>query len=251
VLKKRLITSLILRHGMVVQSVAFKHTNVIGDAITAVQFFNQWSTDEIVLLDVSRDLSHRERFYPIVENLSRKCFVPLTVGGWVTTIEEIRRLLSIGADKVVINTAALARPALITEAAATFGSQCVVISIDVRRTPLGEPEVHADRGRLATGWQPTAWAEEAVRRGAGELYVTSIDHDGMRGGYDLALTRAVADAVDVPVIAFGGVGRWEHLVDGIRAGGAEAVAAANIFHYTELSARKAKEFMRTSGIDVR
>jgi len=249
-LKKRLIAVLILRDGLIVQSVNFKHTNVIGNAITAVDFFNKWAVDEIVLLDVSRDTGKRERFYPIVEDLSRKCFVPLTVGGWVGDVEEMRRLLRCGADKVVINTEALRRAELIGECAAVFGSQCVVVSIDARRHGDGAYEVFVDRGREATGLSPFDWARTVEARGAGELYVTSIDHDGVRRGYDLELVRGVVEAVEIPVIAFGGVFSWQHLVDGVTAG-AEAVSAANIFHYTEHSTKKAKEYMRQAGIDVR
>jgi cyclase len=301
VLKKRLIAVLILRDGQIVQSVNFKHTNVIGNAITAVDFFNKWAVDEIVLLDVSRTTGKRDRFYPIVEDLSRKCFVPLTVGGWVRDVDEMRRLLRAGADKIVINTEAVRRPELISEGAALLGNQCMVVSIDARRivsggaaageptisvsggaaageptisvsggaaageptisvsggAAAGEPtiqsqhEVFVDRGREATGLSPFDWARTAEARGAGELFVTSIDHDGVRRGYDLELLRGVADAVDIPVIAFGGVFTWQHLVDGVVEGHAEAVSAANIFHYTEHSTKKAKEFMRAAGIDVR
>jgi cyclase len=275
VLKKRLIAVLILRDGQIVQSVNFKHTNVIGNAITAVDFFNKWAVDEIVLLDVSPTTGKRDRFYPIVEDLSRKCFVPLTVGGWVRDVDEMRRLLRAGADKIVINTEAVRRPELISEGAALLGNQCMVVSIDARRivsggaaageptisisggAAAGEPtiqsqhEVFVDRGREATGLSPFDWARTAEARGAGELFVTSIDHDGVRRGYDLELLRGVADAVDIPVIAFGGVFTWQHLVDGVVEGHAEAVSAANIFHYTEHSTKKAKEFMRAAGIDVR
>jgi cyclase len=251
-LKKRLIPVLILRDGRVVQSVQFKHTNVIHwNPVTAVDFFNAWAVDEIIILDVSRNLAQRQKFYDAVLALSRKCFVPLSVGGWVTSVEEVRRLLRIGADKVVINTAAVRRPDLVTEVAEIFGSQCVVVSLDVRGHADGRREVYVDRGREATGLEPVAWAVRAVAHGAGELFVTSIDHDGNRGGYDLELMRSVAEAVDVPVIAFGGVFTWDHLVRGIVEGKAEAVSAANIFHYTELSTRRAKDHMRHAGIDVR
>ena len=250
--KKRLIPALIIRDGSVVQSIQFRHTNVIHwKPLTAVDFFNRWAVDEIVVLDVSRDLARRERFYEVVDGLSKKCFVPLTVGGWVTAVDEVRRLLRLGADKVVINTEAVRRPAFITECAAVFGSQCMVVSIDVR-TPAGEArQVYIDRGRAAAGLDPVAWARTAQERGAGEIFLTSIDHEGMRGGYDLELVRAVAEAVTIPVVAFGGVFTWQHLVDGILAGKADAVSAANILHYTEHSTKKAKDYMRRAGIDVR
>jgi cyclase len=252
VLKKRLIPSLVLRDATVVRSVNFKHTNVIHwKPLTAVDFFNKWAVDEIVLLDVSRDRGERARFYDVVEEISRKCFVPLTVGGWVDSIDEVRRLLRLGADKVSINTAAVRRPELVTECARVFGAQCVVAAIDVRRGPDGTPEVWIDRGAERTPWTGPAWAREVEARGAGEILLTSVDRDGSGLGYDLDLVRAVVDAVSIPVIAFGGASTWQHLVDGISLGGADAVAAANVFHFTEQSTRKAKEFMRRSGIDVR
>lgn len=251
-LKKRLVPVLILRDGQVVQSVQFKHTNVIHwNPVTAVDFFNAWAVDEIIILDVSRTLARRQKFYDAVSGLSRKCFVPLSVGGWVTSVDDMRMLLRIGADKVVINTAAVRRPALLEEGAAVFGSQCLVVSIDARKNAEGRHEVYIDRGREATALDPVAWARAAVAHGAGELLVNSIDHDGNRGGYDVELMRAIAEGVDVPVIAFGGVFTWDHLVHGIVDGKAEAVAAANIFHYTELSTRRAKDHMRQAGIDVR
>lgn len=251
-LKKRLIPVLILRDGRVVQSVQFRHTNVIHwNPVTAVDFFNAWAVDEIVILDVSRNVAQRQKFYDAVSGLSRKCFVPLSVGGWVASVEDMRMLLRIGADKVVVNTAAVRRPELLEEGAAVFGSQCIVVSIDARMNAEGRREVYIDRGREPTGLDPVVWARTAAAHGAGELLVNSIDHDGNRGGYDLDLVRSVAEAVDVPVIAFGGVFTWDHLVSGLVEAKADAVAAANIFHYTELSTRRAKDHLRKAGIDVR
>ena len=251
-LKKRLIPVLILRDVRVVQSHQFRHTNVIHwKPVTAVDFFNRWAIDELVILDVSRDLTHREQFYEIIVGLSKKCFVPLTVGGWIQTTEEVRKILRCGADKVVINTEAFRRPEFITECATSFGSQCVVVSIDSRRNDAGQDEVFIDRGSEATGTSPTALARKAQEMGAGEIYLTSIDHDGDRRGYNLELLREVVNAVSIPVISFGGVFTWQHLVDGAIIGGADAVAAANIFHYTEHSTKKAKEFMQQAGVDVR
>jgi cyclase len=249
--KKRLIPVLILREGMIVQTLRFKFTNIIGDAITAVEFFNRWAADEIVILDVSRDTRKRDRFYPVIQNLSRKCFVPLTVGGWVTSTDEIRALLRCGADKVAINTEAVRRPGFITESASMFGSQCTVLAIDARRRTPGDWEVVIDRGREPTGRAVLDWAREAQRLGAGEIFLTSIDQDGSRQGYDLELMRAVTSSVEIPVIAFGGVLTWQHLVDGITIGGCDAAAAANVFHYIEHSTKKAKDFMREAGVDVR
>lgn len=250
-LKKRLVPVLLLRDGAIVRSVRFTHTNVIHwKPVTAVDFFNRWAVDEIVLLDVSRTCDNRTRFYDVVDQMSRKCFVPLTVGGWISDIDEGRRLLRMGADKLTLNTAAVRRPAFITECARAFGSQCVVVSIDAAGS-RGEWRVHVNRGAEPTELSPVDWARSAGALGAGEILLTSIDREGSATGYDLDLVRAVVDAVDIPVVAFGGASAWQHLVDGILVGGAEAAAAANVFHFTEHSTRKAKEFMRSAGIDVR
>jgi len=252
VLKKRLIPVLILRQGQVVQSVRFKHTNVIhSNPATAVDFFNAWAVDEIILLDVSRNLKKRQKFYDTIDGLSKKCFVPLTVGGWIDRIEEVSRLLRFGADKIVINTEAYKNPKIISDCAKIFGSQCVVISIDAKKNEGGEYEVCLNRGQEPVGVDPADWAKEAQERGAGEIFLNCINNDGNRKGYAIDLLRCIVDAVDIPVIAMGGVMNWQHLVDGIILGGADAVAAANIFHYTEHSTKKAKEYMRSKGIDVR
>lgn len=250
-LKKRLIPSLLVRDGRIVQSVQFRHTNVIGNVITAVDFFNGWAVDEILILDVSRDHTGREEFLEIVDELSERCFVPLCVGGWIQTIADIETLLEHGADKVAINTHAFREPSFIAEAAKVFGSQCIVVSIDVRRNALGEPVVWIDRGREDTELSPVEWARRAEEHGAGEILLTSIDNDGMRKGYDLDLMKSVSSAVGIPVIAFGGVGHWSHMVDAVRVAGVEAVSAGNIFHFTEHSTKKAKEYLRGAGIDVR
>lgn len=249
--KKRLISVLILRGGWVVQSVQFRHTNVIHwKPVTAVDFFDRWAVDEIIVLDVSKDRKHREGFYDVLVELSKKCFVPLTVGGWVDSADEVRKLLRLGADKVTINTEAVRRPDLISECATTFGTQCIVISIDVKAHG-DKYEVYIDRGSEPTGLSPFDWAKEAQNMGAGEIFLNCIERDGFRRGYDLALLRGVVNAVDIPVIAMGGVFTWQHLVDGITKGGANAVAAANIFHYTEHSTSRAKDYIREAGIDIR
>lgn len=251
-LKHRLIAVLILRDGQVVQSVKFKHTNVIHwKPVTAVDFFDRWAIDEITVLDVSRDKRCRELFCDAVLGLSKKCFVPLIVGGWLDSAEEARKMLRLGADKVVINSEALRRPELISDLSRSLGNQCVVVSIDAKAHEDQTYEVYIDRGREPTGKIPWVWAREAQDRGAGEIFLNCIDRDGFRQGYDHTLLRRVVDAVDVPVIAMGGVLTWDHLVEGITIGGADAVAAANIFHYTEHSTKKAKNHMRHAGIDVR
>jgi imidazole glycerol-phosphate synthase subunit HisF len=251
VVKKRLIPSLLVADGRIVQSIQFRHTNVIGNVITAVDFFNGWTVDEILILDVSRGNTGRAEFIDIIDELSERCFVPLAVGGWVASTREIETLLEHGADKVVVNTQAFRRPQFVTEAARVFGSQCIVVSIDVKRDAGGVPRVFIDRGREDTGVDAVAWAKSAEASGAGELLVTSIDHDGMRNGYDLPLLQTVSAAVSIPVIGFGGVGHWQHMVEGVVAGGCEAVAAGNIFHFTEHSTKKAKEYLRDAGVPVR
>ena len=251
-LKKRLIPVLILREGKVVQSIQFQHTNIIHwKPVIAVDFFNRWAVDEIVVLDVSKDLKNRQDFYETIIGLSSKCFVPLTVGGWITNTEEVKKLLRLGADKVVINTEAFRRPEFIKECVHLTGSQCVVVSIDGKKHSDGSCEVYIDRGSEPTGASPVDWAKKAEEFGAGEIFFNCIDHDGFRQGYDLELLREVVSAVSIPVIAMGGVLTRQHLVDGILIGGADAVAAANIFHYIENSTKKAKVYMREHGIDVR
>jgi imidazole glycerol-phosphate synthase subunit HisF len=245
-LKKRLIAVLILRDGAVVQSVRFKHTNSIHyDPVHAIECFNKWAVDEIVILNVSREASSRADFAGVVKRISQKCFVPLAVGGWITDADYARSLLNAGADKLVVNTILADDPALMEALARRFGRQCMVASMDVQSN-----QAVVDRGRRATGVDAVTWATRAVGLGAGEIFFNSIDHDGARRGYDLESLRAVCAAVDVPVIAFGGVFKWEHMVEGIRAG-AQAVAAANIFHYTEHATMKAKRHLADAGVAVR
>jgi len=250
-LKHRLIPNIIINNGNIVQSINFKHTNVIGNAITAVDFFNSWAVDEIIILDVSKTREEREKFHKIISGLSKRCFIPLTIGGWVSDLAEIKKLLNEGADKVSINTEAVKNPELIKTASAVYGSQCIVSSIDVKKNSLGKYKVMIDRGRIETTFDPINWAIEVEKLGAGEILLTSIDHDGSRKGYDLELIKRISDSVSIPVVAFGGVGNWQHLVDGINIGHADAVSAANIFHFTEHSTYNAKEFMINSGLNVR
>ena len=250
-LKKRLIAVLILRDGQVVQSIRFKHTNVIHyDPVHAMEAFNKWSVDEIVLLNVSRGSESREAFAQAVEQVSRHCFVPLSVGGWITDAAYARHLLSKGADKLVLNTAFAEDPELVQTLSRRFGKQCIVASIDVKRDEAGTAKVTVDRGARLLDEEPVAWARRAQELGAGEIFFNSVDHDGARKGYDIASIKAIAGSVDIPVIAFGGVFTWSHLLAGIEAG-ADAVAAANIFHYTEQATRKAKSFLAAAGVPVR
>lgn len=249
-LKKRLIACLLWNNGFIVQSVGFKHPNPIGDAYTSVDFFHTWAADEIVLLDVSRNVGQRERFFDILKELSTRLFIPLTVGGKISDIETMKRLFSLGADKIGINTAAVENPELITKAAIMFGAQAVVVSIDAKLIH-GKYKVYIVNGSQETGLDPADWARKAEELGAGEIFLTSIDQDGSQQGYDLNLVKKVSEAVRIPVIASGGVGEWQHLVDGITIGKADAVSAANIWHFSEQSLAKAKKFMLEKGIDVR
>tara|TARA_Y100000748_G_scaffold237189_1_gene201220 strand:+ start:331 stop:1140 length:810 start_codon:yes stop_codon:yes gene_type:complete len=248
--KKRLIPVLIYREGKLVQSINFKHPMAIGNAITKIDFYNTWSVDEIILLDVGRQKKDRQKFIEVIEGLSRMSFVPLTVGGWITSTDEIENLLHKGADKVSINTACFENPEFITDASSRFGSQCIVVSIDSKTTDIGH-EVHIDRGRTPTGVLTVEWAKKAQKMGAGEILLTSIDNDGSRKGYDLELMKEVSSNVNIPVIAFGGVWTWDHLVDGVNIGGVEAVGVGNVFHFMEHSTKKAKEYMIENKVDMR
>jgi len=249
-LKHRLIPNIILNNGNIVQSKNFKHTNVIGNAITAVDFFNSWAVDEIIILDVSRTNNSRKKFHKIINGLSKRCFVPLTVGGWINSVEEIKQFLKEGADKISINTEGYRNPNFISQCAKNFGSQCIVASIDVIKRNSNY-EVVVDRGNEFTDQSPIKWAKRVEELGAGEILLTSIDNEGTKLGYDLELIKTISQSVKIPVIAFGGAGTWQHFVDSIKIGGADAVSAANIFHYTEHSTYEAKKFMNSSGINVR
>jgi imidazole glycerol-phosphate synthase subunit HisF len=250
-LKKRLIAVLILREGKVVQSVRFKHTNVIHyDAVHAMEAFNKWAVDEIVILNVSRESSSKDQFAEVVERISSQCFVPLAAGGWIDNADYAQTLLRCGADKLVLNTAFADDPELVKSLSLKFGRQCIVASIDSKKTAEAESHVAVDRGSRIIPVSPLEWAKNAITLGAGEIFFNSIDHDGARKGYDLENLEKICAGVNVPVIAFGGVFGWNHLVEGIHAGAA-AVAAANQFHYTEQSTRKAKSFLANAGVMVR
>lgn len=249
-LKHRLIACLLWRDSWLVQSKHFKHTNSVGSAMTAIDFFNTWAIDEIILLDVTRKQDTRTVFHNDLIELSKRCFVPLAVGGWVKDLEEVRRLLTEGADKVVVNTEAVRNPSFLQDAAKRFGNQCMVVSIDALRKEDGSYEVYINRGSEPTGLHAVEWAKKAEELGAGEIFLTSIDNDGSQKGYDLELIESVSHAVDIPVIASGGVGDWSHCAEGIQAG-ASAVSAANIFHYFEHSTKKAKNYLYENGIEVR
>lgn len=250
-LKTRLIAVLILRDGRIVQSVRFKHTNAIHyDPIHAMESFNKWAIDEIVMLNVSRDPQSRNAFAEAVAAVSSSCYVPLAAGGWITDEAFAARLLNSGADKLVLNTALADAPELVARLSRRYGAQCIVASMDVKRAEDGKTAVVVDRATRAVAEDPAAWAARAESLGVGEIFFNSVDHDGARKGYNLDCLRQVCAAVRIPVIAFGGVFTWQHLVEGVRAGAA-AVAAANIFHYTEQSTKKAKRHLAQAGILVR
>jgi cyclase len=250
-LKTRLIAVLILRDGRVVQSVRFKHTNAIHyDPIHAMECFNKWAIDEIVVLNVSRDSASRDGFARTVTAVSASCFVPLAAGGWINDESYAASLLNSGADKLVLNTAVADSPEFVSRLVRRYGSQCIVASMDVKRNEAGATEVVVDRGVRAVSADPVAWAKRVESLGAGEIFFNSVDHDGARKGYNLEQLERICAAVRIPVIAFGGVFTWQHLVEGVRAG-ASAVAAANIFHYTEHSTKKAKRHLAQAGVPVR
>ncbi|MBI4322982.1 MAG: imidazole glycerol phosphate synthase subunit HisF [Candidatus Omnitrophica bacterium] len=261
-LKTRLIPCILLKNGLIVRSEQFQYHQNLGDPIHQVKRFTDWQVDELIYLDITRDGEHDLRrddhkvkslrnILDILSAVSKACFVPLAFGGGIRTLDDIAQRLRRGADKVVINTAALKEPSFLREAARVFGRQCLVVSIDVKRHDDGRYEVVADCGRAPTGREPVAWAQEAQRQGAGEIFLNSIDRDGMAQGYDLALVHSVAEAVDIPVIACGGAGTFDHFVQGVVEGQADAVAAANLFHFTEHSYPRAKKHMKAAALNVR
>lgn len=251
-LKHRLIAVILVRDGRVVQSVRFRHTNVIHyDSIHAIESFNKWAIDEIAVLNVSRDESSKSDFVNVIHKISEECFVPLSVGGWIDNVEYARTILANGADKLIVNTYAFLHPEFITELARKFGDQCVVVSIDSKQDEIGEEFVTIDRGRKVTDMKAAEWAKKAESLGAGEIFINSIDFDGNRKGYNLKLIKAITNIVSIPVIAMGGVFTWNHLADGVTVGKADAVAAANIFHYTEHSTKKAKKYLLDAGLNFR
>jgi cyclase len=250
VLARRVVPCLDVKDGRVVKGVRFLELADAGDPVQAALAYDRQGADELVFLDITASHEGRATMLEVVERTAEGVYLPLTVGGGVGSLEDVRRLLRAGADKVSLNSAAVARPALVREAAERFGSQCIVVAIDARRGPAGF-EVYTHGGRRPTGRDAVAWAREAAALGAGEILVTSMDRDGTRGGYDLALTRAVADAVPVPVVASGGVGTLEHLREGLTAGGADAALAASIFHFGQHTVPEAKAYLHARGVPVR
>lgn len=254
-LAKRIIPCLDVDKGRVVKGVNFVDIRDAGDPVEVARKYNEQGADEITFLDITASHESRDTTYETVERMAAEVFIPLTVGGGVRTVDDIRKLLNAGADKVSINTAAVFNPEFVREAADRFGSQCIVVAIDAKRvSEEGEEprwEIFTHGGRKPTGLDAVEWARKMVEMGAGELLLTSMDRDGTKIGFDLGLTKAISDAVIVPVIASGGVGELQHLADGVTQGGADAVLAASIFHFGQHTIPEAKAFMKAQGIEVR
>jgi cyclase len=254
-LAKRIIPCLDVDAGRVVKGVPFVDIRDAGNPVEVARRYDEQGADEITFLDITASSDQRETMVHVVEQVAGEVFIPLTVGGGIREVTDIRRMLNAGADKVGINTAAVFNPEFVREAAERFGSQCIVVAIDAKQAnAAGEPlrwEIYTHGGRKPTGIDAVEWAQRMVEYGAGEILLTSMDRDGTRDGFDLGLTRSISDAVDVPVIASGGVGNLDHLVAGIIEGGADAVLAASIFHFGEYSIGEAKRYMAEQGIEVR
>ena len=250
-LAKRIIPCLDVTAGRVVKGVSFVELRDAGDPVEIARRYDEQGADELTFLDITASSDDRGIIFRIIEQVASQVFIPLTVGGGVREVGDVRNLLNAGADKVSINTSAVLNPQLVADAAGRYGSQCIVVAIDAKKTGENSWEVFTHGGRKATGLDAVEWAKKMQQLGAGEILLTSMDRDGQKNGFDLALTRAVTDALEIPVIASGGVGNLQHLADGVKLGGADAVLAASIFHFGEYTVRQAKEFMAQQGIEVR
>ncbi len=250
-LAKRIIPCLDVTAGRVVKGVSFVELRDAGDPVEIAKKYDAQGADELTFLDITASSDDRGIIFRIIEQVASQVFIPLTVGGGVREVQDVRNLLNAGADKVSINTSAVVNPQLVADAAGRYGSQCIVVAIDAKQVAPGRWEVFTHGGRKATGLDVVAWAGKMQQLGAGEILLTSMDRDGQKSGFDLALTRAVTDALEIPVIASGGVGNLQHLADGVQQGGADAVLAASIFHFGEYTVPQAKHFMAERGIEVR
>jgi cyclase len=250
-LKVRIIPCLDVKDGRSVKGVQFVDLRDAGDPVEQARAYDAAGADELTFLDITASHENRDTIFDVVARTAEQCFMPLTVGGGVRTVEDIRKLLLAGADKVSINSGAVTRPEFVREAAQKYGDQCIVVSIDARQTAPGKWEVFTHGGRKGTGLDAIDWARRMTDHGAGEILLTSMDRDGTKSGFDLELTRAVSDAVTVPVIASGGVGTLDHLVDGVKKGRASAVLAASIFHFGEFTIAQAKDHLARAGVPIR
>ncbi|MBU0623093.1 MAG: imidazole glycerol phosphate synthase subunit HisF [Gammaproteobacteria bacterium] len=250
-LAKRIIPCLDVTAGRVVKGVSFVELRDAGDPVEIAKRYDDQGADELTFLDITASSDDRGIIFRIIEQVAEQVFIPLTVGGGVREVGDVRNLLNAGADKVSINTSAVTNPQLVADASARYGSQCIVVAIDAKQVAAGKWEVFTHGGRKATGLDAVEWAKKMQTLGAGEILLTSMDQDGQKKGFDLALTRAVTDALEIPVIASGGVGNLQHLADGVKIGGADAVLAASIFHFGEYTVQQAKQYMAKQGIEVR
>lgn len=250
-LAKRIIPCLDVTAGRVVKGVSFVELRDAGDPVEIAKRYDDQGADELTFLDITASSDDRGIIFRIIEQVAEQVFIPLTVGGGVREVQDVRNLLNAGADKVSINTSAVVNPQLVADAASRYGSQCIVVAIDAKQTTPGKWEVFTHGGRKATGLDVIEWAKKMQTLGAGEILLTSMDQDGQKRGFDLALTRSVTDALEIPVIASGGVGNLQHLADGVKQGGADAVLAASIFHFGEYTVQQAKQHMAAQGIEVR
>jgi len=249
-LAKRIIPCLDVNAGRVVKGINFVSLQDAGDPVEIARRYDEEGADELTFLDITASSDNRGLILDIIESVAKEIFIPLTVGGGVRSTDDVRRLLNAGADKISINTSAILNPKLVAEASSRFGSQCIVVAIDAKK--VGDHwEVFTHGGRNPTGLDAVEWAKKMVNLGAGELLLTSMDRDGTKVGFDIDLTKLISDAVEVPIIASGGVGNLQHLVDGVLLGGADAVLAASIFHYGEYTIREAKEFMSNNNVEIR
>ena len=250
-LAKRIIPCLDVTAGRVVKGVNFLELRDAGDPIEIARRYDDQGADELTFLDITATSDDRDIILHVIEAVAAQVFIPLTVGGGVRQVDDVRRLLHAGADKISMNTAAVQNPQLVADAASRYGNQCIVVAIDAKQTAPGKWEVFTRGGRKASGLDAIEWAKQVEVLGAGEILLTSMDRDGTKIGFDLGLTRAISEAVEIPVIASGGVGNLDHLVDGVKQGHADAVLAASIFHFGEYTVRQAKEYMAQHGIEMR
>ncbi len=250
-LAKRIIPCLDVTAGRVVKGVSFVELRDAGDPVEIAKRYDDQGADELTFLDITASSDDRGIIFRIIEQVASQVFIPLTVGGGVREVQDVRNLLNAGADKVSINTSAVVNPQLVKDASGRYGSQCIVVAIDAKQIAPNKWEVFTHGGRKATGLDVIEWASKMQQFGAGEILLTSMDRDGQKNGFDLALTKMVTEALEIPVIASGGVGNLQHLADGVKQGGADAVLAASIFHFGEYTVQQAKQFMAQQGVEVR